>query len=276
MLALTVMTQPACRLVTGCALSCRACIAPVVMTAPARPANALGSSRTAGIWSDVSSAAPWPRTVPIPCTSAAAGCGAFPFLFSAPGTVFPPAAVAGRPPARTAPVRGQAPGTRPGTPALARANARRNVDSPAAPSAAGTSGPASPARCPIAANDRDPAITAAIPADSSPASPCRRPRLFRGPGTRAGRSGRSWLRAAETGEDVIGGRASLAADDGEREELPSFRPGPARRPRTRRARHPLLQHRRSQPQFTTLPCPCSGWRPIFGVNDWAQDLSCCW
>lgn len=32
-------------------------------------------------------------------------------------------------------------------------------------------------------------------------------------------------------------------------------PGPARRPRTRRAYHPPLQHRRSQPQLATLPCP---------------------
>jgi len=35
------------------------------------------------------------------------------------------------------------------------------------------------AHCPIAANDLDPAITAAIPTASSPASGCRRPRLFR-------------------------------------------------------------------------------------------------
>ena len=47
--------------------------------------------------------------------------------------------------------------------------------------------------------------------------------------------------------------ASLVADDGEREKLPSFRPGPARHPQTRRTRDPLLRHRRSQPQFTTLP-----------------------
>ena len=50
----------------------------------------------------------------------------------------------------------------------------RNVDSSAAPRAApstvSTSGPASAAHCPIAANDRDPAIATAIPAASSPAS----------------------------------------------------------------------------------------------------------
>ena len=42
----------------------------------------------------------------------------------------------------------------------------------AAPSTASTSGPASAADCPIAANDLDPAITAAIPTASSPASAC--------------------------------------------------------------------------------------------------------
>jgi hypothetical protein len=84
----------------------------------------------------------------------------------------------------------------------------------AAPSAARTSGPASEAHCPIAANDRDPAITAAIPVASSPASAWRCPRLFRGSGTWARRSSRYWLRAAGISEDVIGGRASLVADDG--------------------------------------------------------------
>jgi hypothetical protein len=61
---------------------------------------------------------------------------------------------------------------------------------------------------PIAANDRDPAITAAIPVASSPASGCRRPRLFRGSGTWARRPSRYWLRAAVIGADVIGGRVS--------------------------------------------------------------------
>jgi hypothetical protein len=51
-----------------------------------------------------------------------------------------------------------------------------------APSPASTSAPASAAHWPIAANDLDPAITAAIPTASSPASECRRPRLPRGPG----------------------------------------------------------------------------------------------
>ena len=58
------------------------------------------------------------------------------------------------------------------------------------PSPASTSAPASAAHCPIAANDLDPAITAAIPTASSPASGCRRPRLLRGSGTWARRSRR--------------------------------------------------------------------------------------
>ena len=63
------------------------------------------------------------------------------------------------------------------------AKARRNVDSSAGPraalSTARTSGPASAARSPIAPNDGDPAITAAIATAGSPASECRRARLFR-------------------------------------------------------------------------------------------------
>jgi hypothetical protein len=87
-----------------------------------------------------------------------------------------------------------------------------------------------PARCPITANDRGPAITAAIPAARSPASACRRPRLSRGPGTRAGRSSRYWLRAAGMGKDVISGRESLVAAGGERENFHRFsRVSPATR-----------------------------------------------
>jgi hypothetical protein len=78
---------------------------------------------------------------------------------------------------------------------------------------------ASAAHCPIAANDLEPAITAAIPTASNPASGCQRPRFFRGSGTWARRWSRYWLRAAGIGEDVIGGRASLAAGDGERENF---------------------------------------------------------
>src|SRR5207248_5700733 len=112
------------------------------------------------------------------------------------------------------------PRTRSTPAALTRGSARRNVDSSAAPrgppSTASTSGPASAAHWPIAANDRDPAITAAIPTASSPASGCRRPRFFRGSGTWARRPSRYWLRAAGIGEDVIGGRVSFVAEDGER------------------------------------------------------------
>jgi hypothetical protein len=125
---------------------------------------------------------------------------------------------AGRRPAPP-PVCSQAPRTQSSPPGLTRAKARRNVDSSAgpraAPSTASTSGPASAAHCPIAANDPGSTITAAIPTASRPASEYRRPPL-RGSGTWARRSTRYWLRAAGIGEDAIGGRASLAADDGER------------------------------------------------------------
>ena len=62
---------------------------------------------------------------------------------------------------------------------------------------------ASAAHCPIAANDLDPAITAAIPTASSPANECRRPCLLRGSGTWARSSSGYWLRAAVMKEDVI-------------------------------------------------------------------------
>ena len=75
-------------------------------------------------------------------------------------------------------VQSHAPRTRSSTSPLTMANARRKVDSSAgpraAPSTARTSGPASEAHCPIAANDLDPAITAAIPTASRPDSACRR------------------------------------------------------------------------------------------------------
>jgi hypothetical protein len=96
---------------------------------------------------------------------------AFPsLLFFVPRTDLPSMAITSLPPACTALVHSQAPGTRSSTSRLTRAKARRNVDSSAAPRAApstvSTSGPASAAHCPIAANDRDPAI----PTASSPAS----------------------------------------------------------------------------------------------------------
>ena len=85
---------------------------------------------------------------------------------------------------------------------------------------ASTSAPASAAHWPIAANDLEPAVTAAMPTASSPASECRRPRLFRGSGSWARRSRRYWLRAAAVREeDGMSGRASLVADDGECESF---------------------------------------------------------
>ena len=154
----------------------------------------------------------------MPCASAATRCGTFPSLSFAPRTDLPSTAITRRPLTCEDLVHSQAPRTWSSTSGLTRANARRNVDSSAgprtAPSPASTSAPASAAHCPIAANDLDPAITAAIPTASSPASGCRRPRRFRGSGTWARRSRRSWLRAAVMGEDVIGGRTSLVAGDG--------------------------------------------------------------
>jgi hypothetical protein len=133
-------------------------------------------------------------------------------------------AITSRPAASEALVCIQAPRTRSSTSGLTRPNARRKVDSSAgpraAPSPASTSGPASAAHWPIAANDRAPAATAAIPTASSPASGCRRPRHLRGFGTWARRSRTYWLHAAAVmGEDGIGGRASLGADDGKRENF---------------------------------------------------------
>src|ERR1700733_1796921 len=96
----------------------------------------------------------------------------------------------------------------------------------AAPSTARTSGPASAAHCPIAANDLDPAITAATPTASSPASGCRRPRLLRGSGTWARRSSRYWQRAAGIGEDVIGGGGAPRAGGGGGGAFPPLPPPP--------------------------------------------------
>ena len=155
--------------------------ASIVMTADARLANAFSRSRTAGISLLFSSTATWPRTAPIPCARAATRCGAFTPLLFAPRTVFPSMAITSQSPARAALVHSQAP--IPGRDIGAdQAKARRNVDSSAAPrtapSTASTSRPASAAHCPIAANDLEPAMTAAIPAASSPASGCRRPRFL--------------------------------------------------------------------------------------------------
>jgi glyoxalase superfamily protein len=105
------------------------------------------------------------------------------------------------------------------------------------------------ADCPIAANDLEPSITAAIPTASSPASGCRRARFFRGSGTWARRSRRYRLQAAGIGEDVIGGRASLAAGDGERENFHrSARALPATRRHTGDAEE--IQRRREETGFS--------------------------
>ena len=206
-----------------CAVSLCVCIASIVMTAAARLANAFSRSRTAGISLDFASTATWPRTAPMPCASAATRCGAFPSLFFAPRTVLPSMAITSRPPACTALVCSQAPRTRSSTSALTRAKARRNVDSSAgpraAPSTASTSGPGVGGPLPDRGERPRPRDHRRDPGGEQPASGCRRPRLFRGSGTWARRSSRYWLRAAGIGEDVIGGRASLVADDGERENF---------------------------------------------------------
>jgi hypothetical protein len=72
------------------------------------------------------------------------------------------------------------------TSTLIGTNARQNVDSSAGPrttpNPASTSAPASAAHWPIAANNLEPAVTVTMLTASSPASQCRRPRLFRGSG----------------------------------------------------------------------------------------------
>ena len=96
----------------------------------------------------------------MPCARAATRCGAFPALFFAPRTALPSTADHQPAAGRTALVHSQAPRPWSSPSALTRAKARRNVDSSAgpraAPSPASTSGPASAAHCPIAANDLDP------------------------------------------------------------------------------------------------------------------------
>jgi hypothetical protein len=117
----------------------------------------------------------------MPCASAATRCGALPSLSLPPRTALPSTAITSRPLTCTDLVHSQVPRTWSSMSALIMANARPNVDSSAGPRAAprpaSTSAPASAAHCPIAANDLDPAITAAIPTASSQARGCRRPRL---------------------------------------------------------------------------------------------------
>ena len=57
-------------------------------------------------------------------------------------------------------------------------------------------------------------------------------------------------RAKFTGREKTGDRNTFQSDD-----LAARPPGPVRRPRTRRTDRPPLRHRRSRPQFMTLPCP---------------------
>ena len=82
--------------------------ASIVITAPARSANAFSRSRTAGISFDLTSTATWPRTAPMPCASAATRCGAFPVSSFAPRTVLPSMAITSRPLTR-------GPGVQPGS-----------------------------------------------------------------------------------------------------------------------------------------------------------------
>ena len=62
------------------------------------------------------------------------------------------------------------------------------------------------------------------------------------------------------------GARLFVAENGERENFPSFRPGPARHPRTRRMPYPLLPHRRSKTHFTTLPCRFTSTEVVYGVT----------
>jgi hypothetical protein len=190
----------------------------MVTTASARSVNAARRSRTAGISFDFAATATCPRTAPMPCANAATRCGAFPSLCRAPRTVLPSTATTNRPVTWADRVHNQAPRTLSSLSASTATNARRNVDSSAAPRAAPSvaraSPPASAAHCPIAANDRDPATTAAIPTANRPTSECRRPRFLRGSEIWASRSSRYWLPAAAMHDDVIGGwgpRASTAS-----------------------------------------------------------------
>jgi hypothetical protein len=179
-----------------------------------------------------------------------------PILAPRRGLSLPSIAITRRPQTRAALVYSHAPETRSSASALTSANARRNVDASAdprnAPRTARTSGQALAAHCPIAANDRDPAI----PTVSNPASGCRRPRLFHGSGTWASRSSRYWLHAAVIGEGVIGGRVPRC--DGQcRNCHRCARVPPAASGHAGHINRPYdLRHRRSQPHITTLPCPC--------------------
>ena len=147
------------------------------------------------------------------------GAGPFPPCSSRLGRSCRRPAITSRPPVCTALVNSHAPRTRSSASGLTSANARRNVDSSAgpraAPSTARTSGPAS---APTARSPRTTSTPRSPPRSRRPAA---RPAgagvrvSSGGSGTWARRSRRYWLRAAAIGEGVIGGRASLVANDGE-------------------------------------------------------------
>jgi hypothetical protein len=101
---------------------------------------------------------------------------------------------------------------------------------------------------------------AAIPSASSPASACRRPRLLRGSGTWDSRPGRYRTRAAAgIKEDVMSGRESFGADDGECENFHrSARAPPASR---RHARHISLNYDTAGHSLTSRLCRVPAGRP---------------
>ena len=137
-----------------------------------------------------------------------------------------------------------------------RAPERRTPPPPRGPRPA-RPGPGRPRR-PTARSRRTTSTPRSPPRSRRPAArpAVRRPRLLRGSGTWARRSRRYWLRAAGIEEDVIGGRVLLVAGGAEcRNFHRSARALPAARGHAG-PRQSSLRHRRSQPQFTTLPGPC--------------------
>ncbi len=224
------------------AVSCCVCIASIVITAEARPAKAFSRSRTAGISLLFTSTATCPRTAPIPCARAATRCGAFPSLPFAPRTALPSIAITSRP--RPAP-----PGPEPRTEgpvqdvradqgerapvggllrrAAARAERGKHVR-------AGIGGPLPDRGERPRPRDhrRDP--DGQEPGQRMPAAP---------PLTRVRDLGQEIEQVPDAGSIRYRGRCHERAGvpravDGERRELPSFRPGPARLPQTRRAHQP--------------------------------------
>jgi hypothetical protein len=165
------------------------CMASTVTTAPARSKLA-SRVRTAGISLDFAATASCPRTVPVWWSKAATRCGATVLRVRAPRMLLPSRAITLRWPTTPVRVHSQAPRTESNTVASRRLKVRRIADSdgthgPVDPNAARRSSSASATHCPIAANDRAPAATAAIPTAKIPGSWCRIPRARRGSGTDA-------------------------------------------------------------------------------------------